>query len=68
MGVHDPGELTVECDECGAERDFPTIEYGGGEGPTFGVDEESLEEAGWERLGSDFLCPGCLKEMREDDE
>jgi formylmethanofuran dehydrogenase subunit E len=57
MGILDPDDFTVECDECGEQKQFSSTEY---VGKLFGVDEKTLDEEGWEEKDGQILCPSCL--------
>lgn len=58
MAVEDPGELTVTCDQCGETMEMATTAYAG-DGTTYGVDDDTLEENGWTRDGDATMCPEC---------
>lgn len=66
MAVHDPGQLTVECDRCGHEEDMDTTEYAG-QPPSWGIDDETLTHNGWLEAGGEYLCPNCAAEETDEE-
>lgn len=60
MGVHSPGQLTVQCDRCEREEDMDVTEYAG-QPESWGVDDATVEENGWLLVGGEYLCPDCAE-------
>lgn len=65
MAVEDPGMLTITCDECGDTDEVETTGYVGNPA-SWGVEDETLEEAGWTRIGDETFCPKCSKETENE--
>ena len=65
MAVEDPGTLTVTCDECGDTKEMDTTAYCGSPS-SFGVDDTTLEENGWDEIDGMILCPKCIEEQEEE--
>lgn len=67
MPIIDPGTLEVCCDGCDKTEPFDTATYTGGEGTTFGVDDQTLEDQDWVRDGDETYCPACTKKRNGDE-
>ena len=67
MGVNDPWELEVECDNlsCGKTEMMESTEYVGGNLSMFGVDDKTIENHGWVVSGEEIYCSEACKEECE---
>jgi len=61
--IEDPGSFIVTCDGCGKEEEMDSCEYAG-QPRTWGVDDDTLEAAGWVGEGDETYCADCI-EKRE---
>lgn len=60
-------DITVECDNCGEEETIEPIEYCG-DPPSWGIDDETLKQHGWERDGGEIFCKMCREERERGEE
>jgi hypothetical protein len=67
MSINQYQEVDVECDDCGANKSFDCTPYCHYDGYTIGVDNETLQSAGWVQVGEDtHYCESCKENHRDE--